>query len=438
MRNLTLAQIMNENFRRRVALREMMRLFNPTTGLGCSGYRIPFNDPSSNRVLHLLQSQLVDPDFNPLNPNLNRIFHDFEYWYSLNYKSNPLTLAHKELLLAISQFPVKNRFIIKHHSNMGISSVCEAYILWLQFFRTPGTDALFIASDYDKRNISKSYFRNFITLNHKSLGLNRKAVSQLTPNMLTVTPSMQTNFYITPSQNKLLRGTNPQYILCSNANSFYRSARNGCDDFLYPICTGLIPVWSDSLVIIESNSHTHVADSYFNQLWQESVWNETYYLPVEIEWNKSQANSLPLNSSIGNFIASLSCSHLKLWDEGLTLEQINWFKHSSLSKNDNSRHAFINLPVANGMGNSCSAKFIKSKNSKPKSAFVKSAVSSLSIQSHASPSIIYCDYSSVLSCHSFYYSATIVSRRITSGKSPPGIKGERRLAMNLLSPSRVA
>lgn len=429
---------MNENFRRRVALREKIRLFNPSTGLGCSGSRIPFNDPSSNRILYLLQSQLLDPNFNPLYPNLNRVFHDFEYWYSMNYKSNPLTLAHKELLLAISQFPKKNRFIIKHHSCMGISSVCEAYILWLQFFRSPGTDALFIASDYGKRNISKSSLRNFIKFNHKSLGLSRTAVSQLTPNMLTVLPSMQTNFYITPGQNHLLRGTNPQYILCSNANSFYRSVRNRCEDFLYPICTGLIPVWSDSLVIIESNSHTVVADSYFNQLWQESVWNETYYLPLEIEWYKSQANSLPLNSSISNFIGSLSGSDLKLWNEGLTLEQINWFKHSSIYNDGNSYPAFITIPVMNGLDNSDSVKLSKPKTSPRKSAFVKSAVSPLSLLSSVSSTVIYWDSSSILSCLYFYHSATVASRRITSGKSPPGIKGERRLAMNLLSPSREA
>lgn len=422
---------MHDNFNRRVLLRDEIRHFNPVTGRGCSGNRVPFISPGSNKVLYLLKSQLSDPNFDQSNPNLNREIYDFEYWYALSGATNKLTLAHKEIINKLAAFPLSRKFIISHDSNMGITSVCESYFHWLQFFKAPGTDAAFITSNYLKRNSSKTRLREFVNANCGALKINKRGLRQLTPNMMRVDHAQQTNFYITSSQFAVIRNSNPQYIICSNAEYFTYS-RYGVDyDYLYNICTQIIPNLEHSLVILESSAAN--TDNYFQQLWIETIGGNSEFIALHIPWYKSQNNSLPLSSSVSNFLKSFSVSDYHLWNLGLTLEQINWARENNISDSDHSIElADVNfIPPANTY-------VIRSNKKNPKNIRRKTIRLMVEDCYHDSFHIDKTECrENIIPIHYLYNRGKLINKSIC-GKAPPGVCEQGKDVMNFPSSNRVA
>lgn len=367
--NIQLKNIIAENLRRKRILADLSKAYNPFTGEGCSGERIPFRT-SVGKTLYLLKSQVLAPDFNPDRPNDNRFLYDFEFWAASVFRicGQPLkfTLAHQSIIRSFVENPANGRFIIMHASSMGITSVCEAYILWRELFRFPCTDAVFCYSNAAQRK----RFRRFCSINFRKndvkFNVNPRSSKFISPNILSVNNNTSSVCFTVSRNPMAVNGLNLGSLLISDANSsviadsrnFY--ALQNSD----PILRKFQAYNSSSFIIIESNPDSPHLGGFFNNSFRKAVnipphpmtvryrrpsWlkkgevdnitpiRHSYvppvisgFVPVFIPWYADEYKTRPLKSSVCDFWNSLSPHEYYLWEFYMcSLEQINWYRHAS-------------------------------------------------------------------------------------------------------------
>ena len=299
--DIKLIDIITENVRRTRAIGTALHRYTPLTGRGCAGERVPFNG------LYLLKSHLESPDFDPRNPNANRARFDFEY-FALPRPN----LATQRIIAALHDArnsAADHRLLIYHARRLGTSDICCQYFRWLQFVATPGTDtALYFP---------KSRFRDDARRADRQLFASRPdifgSVRTLGSRTLRFNGYRELLRYCTVRVANANRGFAPLYQLYLNAARKRTYFAN-------------IPSSPAALLVMESHPQAIPCGDFFTEAFQDAdAWGfSTIFLP----WHADNRRSLRLDSSIADFWNSLTPYEYHLWlDLGLTLEQVNWYRH---------------------------------------------------------------------------------------------------------------
>lgn len=104
--------------------------------------------------------------------------------------------------------------------------------------------------------------------------------------------------------------------------AFWRSSdRKNPEDFVRAIC-GSILYGPETLVVMESTANG--TGNYFHREWLRSVRGDGDKIPVFVAWHEIELYSLEVNDA-WKLWEEMDDYERNLWEEGLTLEQINWY-----------------------------------------------------------------------------------------------------------------
>ncbi|MDD2960880.1 MAG: hypothetical protein PHR45_02215 [Muribaculaceae bacterium] len=236
----------------------------------------------------------------------------FEIWHNKNF--GRLTNAQRKLISQISNGE-KQHYIL-HASMLGISTICERYIFWLQHITENSLDATIFYPCANKRKISRcNFLRNLTAYN-----LDRKNIRLWSQNILIANNKTDSVLATSTFRSSVVaRSLCSSLILFTDVNNC-ASANSKIDSFKRSFYS-VVPSAVSPLVIMESNPAN------FNALFYEKYISAKARL--FIPWFDDENNRLKLKTNIVDFWNSLTPFEYNLWNKfKLTLEQINWYRNN--------------------------------------------------------------------------------------------------------------
>lgn len=338
MKNTTqFNEILVENRRRRAAL-DTGR-YDPLKGVGCWGDRVAVG---GKRVPRKLLDE--EPLFAMLPPEQQerlRIVEDFEFWctrcVSIRDKRSgqcvPFILNRPQRrLLAVMEGqrtagePV--RVILLKARQWGGSTLVQMYLAWMQLVRHKGWNSLICGH---KHAASKSIKRMYnLLLRHYPKELLDEDTA-LRFSKLEGQPNVQQIedrdcLVITGSalSEDAVRGYDIAMAHLSEVAYWKESAMHNPDDVVRSVC-GSVTLKADTVVVMESTANG-VGD-YFHDEWLRALAGHSDKAPVFVPWHEIDGYSHPLrdDGEARELWDSMDEYEYTLWQDGCTLEQINWY-----------------------------------------------------------------------------------------------------------------
>lgn len=97
-------------------------------------------------------------------------------------------------------------------------------------------------------------------------------------------------------------------------------------DFMRSIC-GTVPLEPLSLIVLESTANG--VGNFFHSEWVRASQGDSAFTPVFVPWYEIEIYRLPVPDA-ARFAASLDSNERELWEKGLTLEMIQWYRSKLL------------------------------------------------------------------------------------------------------------
>jgi hypothetical protein len=88
---------------------------------------------------------------------------------------------------------------------------------------------------------------------------------------------------------------------------------------------GMVNTVKDTLICMESTAKG--TGNLFHREWESAVTGESGYAPVFVAWWEIEEYLLDLDVAVKDFVASWSEYERGLWEQGATLEGINWYRN---------------------------------------------------------------------------------------------------------------
>ena len=206
---------------------------------------------------------------------------------------------------------------------MGITSICTAYIHWLQFLNREGTDSII----YFKNSKDKQSTKYHLKYNPESFNLTRKEIKHQSASTLNIKDYTSSATYLTTANPQTARNYSPSYVLFTEAakcvSKVPRTVKR--NDRLKNSYQAALPTFPDSLLIMESNPDTAHTQGFFYDTFRNKDGNT--FTPLFLPWHADERNIKPLDTNIPTFYSTLNKYETYLFkDLNLSFEQINWYR----------------------------------------------------------------------------------------------------------------
>lgn len=328
-------EILAENSRRR-ALIERDR-YDPLTGIGCWGDRVEAVGSLVPRVV--LEHR---PDYLSL-PSLERerlrIIEDFEYWCvrcvtikdKISGQNVPFVLNRPQRrLLGVMEgqrtagMPV--RVILLKARQWGGSTLVQMYLAWHQLVRHEGWNSLICGHLHaTSKSIKRMYNLLLRRYPRELLGkedrLPRFAKLEGQPNVYQI--ESRDCLVLTGSSRSedAVRGYDIAMAHLSEVAFWQTSTMHNPDDVVRSVC-GSVALKPETVVVLESTANG-VGD-YFHDEWLRAQMGNSDKAPVFVPWHEIGIYTLPVDDPQALWQEMDEYEHT-LWNDGCTLEQINWY-----------------------------------------------------------------------------------------------------------------
>ena len=345
---MTPSELIMENRARNRALTAPVRAYDPVTGRGCPGVRVPYTAPDG--TTHMVPAAMAsDPRLSTSTYHTLRCRYDFPYWLATTATvysttaNRPVHPRPSTLQLALLD-DIENarrtsraaRMIVFHSAGDEPRALTTLYLRWLEFLHTPGANTLHVVPDSTTARTALRELHHTArhTPGELHLPAGRGTVRRFGADMLQTRRLRKYSRFTTCRTPSRLRGGIPyHYSLisratrCSYVDDYRRPTAPPLETALAVICgssdTGLTVVESD-------NRDTRTRRRYFYELWEESLRGDTALRPHFYAWHQSDRAVLPLPCPAPAYYTGLSPYELHLWnDHRLSLEQINWYRHAT-------------------------------------------------------------------------------------------------------------
>jgi len=340
MRNDTLLinskrdDIIAENARRRAAIEN--DLYNPLAGVGCWGDRVEVGDDFVPRVL--LESHPDYPQLSTLEQERLRIKEDFEFWAARcatikdkQYGNNiPFVLnAPQRRLLAVMEdqraagLPV--RVILLKARQWGGSTLVQMYMAWMQLVRHKGWNSLICGHLLaTSKGIKRMY--NLLLRNYPRELLDDDKLPRFTklegqPNVQQI---VQRDCLVLTGSSRsedAVRGYDIAMAHLSEVAFWRATPMHNPDDLVRSVC-GSVALNPETVIVLESTANG--VGNYFHDEWLRAQLGRSDKVPVFVPWHEIGMYSSPVND-VGALWAEMDNYERELWNDGRTLEQINWY-----------------------------------------------------------------------------------------------------------------
>jgi hypothetical protein len=332
----TINKIIIENERRKAVLANGR--YDPLTGVGCCGTRV---EVAGCRVPKLLLDQ--NPDYSmmePLQQQRLRIVEDFEFWCArcvtirdkMSGRSVPFVLNRPQRrLVAVMEGqrmagqPV--RIILLKARQWGASTLVQMYLAWMQMVRHKGWNSIICGH---KHTSSKSIKRMYNTLlrHYPREMLDEEDADKLRFSKLEGQPNVQQIeardcLVITGSSlsEDAARGYDLSMAHLSEVAFWKDSAMHDPDDVVRSVC-GSVILKPETVIVLESTANG--VGSFFHDEWLRAKSGSSDKEAVFVPWHEIGIYQREVVDAQALWEDMDKYEHA-LWDDGCTLEQINWY-----------------------------------------------------------------------------------------------------------------
>ena len=328
--------ILEENARRNALLDDS--LYDPLTGVGCYGERVEAGGCLVPRCL--LDEHPEYPGLKRLAQERLRIVEDFEFWCArcvtikdkLSGRNVRLVLNRPQRrLLAVMEGqrmagrPV--RVILLKARQWGGSTLVQMYLAWMQLVRHKGWNSLICGHLHaTSKSIKRMY--NLMLRHYPREMLAAKDGKVLRFSKLEGQPHVQQLesrecLVITGSSRSedAVRGYDIALSHLSEVAFWQSSVMHSPDDLVRSVC-GSIVLKPETVIVLESTANG-VGD-YFHDEWLRALSGRSDKEPVFVPWHEIGIYSLAVDDASALW-EQLDDYERTLWDDGCTLEQINWY-----------------------------------------------------------------------------------------------------------------
>lgn len=331
----TIDKILQENGRRRAKL-EGDR-YDPLLGIGCWGDRV---EVEGRRVPRSVLAH--HPDFVSLSSTEQdkaRIQEDFEFWCARcvtikdkqNSKNVPLVLnrPQRRLLGVMEEQRVAGRpvrVILLKARQWGGSTLVQMYLAWMQLVRHTGWNSLICGHLHMTSKCIKRMYN--LLLSHYPREMLDDPEVKLLFSKLEGQPNVQQLeardcLVLTGSSRSedAARGYDISMAHLSEVAFWKESAMHSPDDVVRSVC-GSVALKPETVVVLESTADG-VGD-YFHDEWLRAELGRSDKVPVFVPWYEIDGYARAVDDPVALW-ESMDEYERALWDDGRTLEQINWY-----------------------------------------------------------------------------------------------------------------
>ena len=331
----TFDKILQENGRRRAKL-EGDR-YDPLLGIGCWGDRV---EVEGRRVPRSVLAH--HPDFVSLSSTEQdkaRIQEDFEFWCARcvtikdkqNSKNVPLVLnrPQRRLLGVMEEQRVAGRpvrVILLKARQWGGSTLVQMYLAWMQLVRHTGWNSLICGHLHMTSKCIKRMYN--LLLSHYPREMLDDPGDKLLFSKLEGQPNVQQLeardcLVLTGSSRSedAVRGYDISMAHLSEVAFWKESAMHSPDDVVRSVC-GSVALKPETVVVLESTADG-VGD-YFHDEWLRAELGRSDKVPVFVPWYEIDGYARAVDDPVALW-KSMDEYERALWDDGRTLEQINWY-----------------------------------------------------------------------------------------------------------------
>ena len=327
--------ILAENERRRAVL--AADRYDPLAGIGCCGDRV---EVAGCRVPRVVLEHWHDyPSLSPLEQDRLRIVEDFEFWCArcvtikdkMSSQNVPFVLNRPQRrLLGVMEeqraagLPV--RVILLKARQWGGSTLVQMYMAWQQLVRHHGWNSLICGhlhatSKGIKRMYNlllRHYPRELLDENDE---LPRFAKLEGQPNVHQIEARDCLVLTGSARSEDAARGYDIAMAHLSEVAFWQTSAMHNPDDVVRSVC-GSVALKPETVVVLESTANG-VGD-YFHDEWLRAQMGDSDKVPVFVPWHEIGIYTHAVDDALALWREMDGYEHT-LWDDGCTLEQINWY-----------------------------------------------------------------------------------------------------------------
>ena len=333
-RAITLEAVLIENERRKSMLARDR--YDPLTGVGCWGDRVAVDDCHVPRAV--LQACPDYAKLEPLEQERQRIKEDFEFWCArcvtikdkMSGRNVPLILNRPQRrLLGVMEEqraagkPV--RVILLKARQWGGSTLVQMYLAWMQLVRHKGWNSLICGHLHAT---SKSIKRMYnLMLRHYPRELiedgERLVFTKLEgqPNVQQIDARECLVLTGSSRSEDAVRGYDISMAHLSEVAFWQSSVMHNPDEVVRSVC-GSIALKPETIIVLESTANG-VGD-YFHDEWLRAQMGRSDKVPIFVPWHEIGIYSVAVDDAQALWEQMDEYEH-KLYEDGCTLEQINWY-----------------------------------------------------------------------------------------------------------------
>ncbi len=327
--------VIAENERRRAALDHDE--YNPLTGVGCWGER--------TEVAGALVPRLVVercPDYATLDATSRdklRIVEDFEFWCArcVTIKDKmrgcnvrfTLNKPQRRLLAVMESQRVAGRpirVILLKARQWGGSTLVQMYLAWMQLVRHKGWDSL-ICGHYQATSKSIKRMYNLL-LRHYPRELLDDEMPRFTklegqPNVQQIEQRECLVITGTARSEDAVRGFDIAMAHLSEVAFWKESKMHSPDALVRSVC-GSVILKPETVIVLESTADG--VGNYFYDEWLRAEMGRSDKEPVFVPWHEVGIYAKEVDDPAALW-SEMDEYERTLWQDGLTLEQINWYHY---------------------------------------------------------------------------------------------------------------
>ncbi|MBR5640238.1 MAG: hypothetical protein IKW83_11005 [Muribaculaceae bacterium] len=341
---LSREELIAENECRKAALKSD---YDPIAGVGCCNERVPypFQDDEGNTQTHYIPSTMCDElaSASPLSPHewqLLRFRHDFEYWCAMcvtildkmsgKFINFVLNRPQRRVLQILESQRLAGqplRLIMLKARQWGGSTLVQIYMIWIQLVLKNNWNSLICGHLQQTAAAIKSMYGRVLRRYPKDFSPNGEQPKFVTfegsRNVKQLSSSESLIITASAQSEDAVRGYDVKMAHLSEVAFWPDTTLHSPDDLIRSI-GGTVPLEPLTMIVLESTANG--VGNFFHTEWQRAKSGHSDKAPVFVPWHEIEIYKLDV-SDPEKLLEGLDDYEKVLWDDGCTLEQINWYHY---------------------------------------------------------------------------------------------------------------
>lgn len=323
------------------------RSYDPVTGCAGHSWRVARRVAWEIGEVYLPRDMVDDPAFASLSGKLEykalRCRYDFEYWaatcvkifHKISCREVPFVLNSAQRIL-LDELERQRRIgrpirvILLKARQWGGSTLVQVYMTWIQLLHHTHWNSIICSQTRNTSGQIRSNIRNILTGYPEELwpydckpGMKPWESSDCTRVISGTESTVTITSTFSPDA---VRGL-PFSMAHLSEVAFWKSGDVLSPEEFIRSVTGGIAMVADTLIIMESTANG--TGNFFHSQWTAAVSGRSSFVPVFVPWYEIEMNRISPPDPEA-FVADWTGAERRLWDIGLSLDQIYWYRQKAL------------------------------------------------------------------------------------------------------------